>query len=738
MNRIQTCALALVALPLAAFAVETKTWTQGSQSDYEKAEIKRLSIRSDGRIMLAPVFEEVFDSSLPFLWALAEDSKGVLYAGGGGGSGSGAKLFRIDGTGKHSAFAELEGFGIQAIAIDQNDRVYAATSPDGKVWRVAAAGKAEMFYDPKSKYIWALVFDSKGNLFVATGDGGEIHKVTPDGHGSVFAKTEEIHVRSMAIDARDNLIVGTEPGGLIIRITPKGESFVLHQASKREVTAVAAAPDGTIYAAAVGTKAAVTTPPSIQPVPAPALQTTATPQAQTQAPARPVAQPAPPTLSPAAGAISGGSEVWRIAADGHPRKVWSDNQDIVYALAFDAEGRLLIGTGNRGRVYRLEAYPLYTLLLSATPSQVLVFAPGRGGRMHLATGNIGKVFRLGPGLAQDGYLESEPLDAGAFSYWGRITYYGATKGGEVRLETRSGNLDRPQKHWSAWSAAPLDGSGGRTASPPARFLQYRLTLRVSRDGESPQVDSVEVAYQAKNVAPVIEQIEPTPANYRFPPQPLTLTPSNNITLPPLGRKRPASSQTLTASAESGSATMQWAKGYVGVRWAASDENGDPLVYKLEIRGIHEREWKLLKDNIKEKQYAWDSTSFPDGEYQVRLTASDAPGNAPASALATTMESDPFVIDNTPPEISGLRSSISATDVEVRWRAKDALSVLTKAEYSVDGGDWLLAEPVTRLSDAQELDYAVKLAGLASGEHTVAVRVTDEFDNASVAKIVISR
>jgi hypothetical protein len=97
-----------------------------------------------------------------------------------------------------------------------------------------------------------------------------------------------------------------------------------------------------------------------------------------------------------------------------------------------------------------------------------------------------------------------------------------------------------------------------------------------------------------------------------------------------------------------------------------------------------------------------------------------------------------VIDNTPPEISGLRSSISATDVEVRWRAKDALSVLTKAEYSVDGGDWLLAEPVTRLSDAQELDYAVKLAGLASGEHTVAVRVTDEFDNASVAKIVISR
>ena len=78
--------------------------------------------------------------------------------------------------------------------------------------------------------------------------------MTPDGKGKAFFKSDETHVRSMTLDAQDNLIVGTEPGGLVMRVSPAGEGFVLYQMSKREVTAVAVAPDGTIYAAAVGNK----------------------------------------------------------------------------------------------------------------------------------------------------------------------------------------------------------------------------------------------------------------------------------------------------------------------------------------------------------------------------------------------------------------------------------------------------------------------------------------------------
>ena len=83
----------------------------------------------------------------------------------------------------------------------------------------------------------------------------------------MFFKSDETHVRSMTVDASDNAIVGTEPGGLVVRVSPAGEGFVLYQTPKREVTAVAVAGDGAVYAAAVGAKQAVLPAPS----PAPAL-----------------------------------------------------------------------------------------------------------------------------------------------------------------------------------------------------------------------------------------------------------------------------------------------------------------------------------------------------------------------------------------------------------------------------------------------------------------------------------
>src|ERR1035441_8046076 len=79
-------------------AGQTRTWTQGEAADFEKGNLKNLALRSDGRLTLAPATRELFDTTESYLWALARDSKGNLYAGGG----TSAKLYRIppDGKGK--------------------------------------------------------------------------------------------------------------------------------------------------------------------------------------------------------------------------------------------------------------------------------------------------------------------------------------------------------------------------------------------------------------------------------------------------------------------------------------------------------------------------------------------------------------------------------------------------------------------------------------------------------------
>ncbi len=733
MHRILIPTIFVLALVCPALCVSPETWRQSEFADFEKATLKNVSLRSDGRLSLAPAFTELLDSSLPYFWSLAEDSKGNVYAGGGGPGNPGARVYVIPPGGKGRVFADLDALEVHALAVDRADRVYAATSPDAKVFRIGADGKPELFYDPIAKYIWAMVFDAKGNLYVATGDQGLIHRVAPDGKGSVFYRTEETHARSLAIGTKGDLIAGTEPDGLVIRVSPEGKGFVLYETPKREVTSVTVASDGTVYAAAAGNKLPTSPAPQVPMIAAPAVPAAAGPQAPMPV-QTPVAAPPPPSMVPMQPPMAGGSELYRVDPDGYASRVWSHAQAIAYAVVLDDQNRPLIATGNKGAIYRVDSEVMSTLLVSATPKQVTGLLAGRQRSIYAATGNIAKVYRLGPDLEREGTIESDVLDASLFSLWGRLIYTGAADQGLLRFETRSGNLDRPRQDWSPWAPVKLDTDGGRVTSPSARFLQWKLTLTAQAANRSPSVDAVSVIYLPRNVPPVIQQIEMTAANYRFPAQALTITPSRTLTLQPMGRARRPT--TPVPMAESGILTMQYEKGQIGARWLASDENGDDLVFKVEIRGSQETEWHLLKDKIKERHLSWDSTAFPDGEYRIRVTASDSPDNPPGQELTAQLAGPPFLIDNSPPEIAGLTATRSGARLEARWRAKDAYSCLQEAEYSLDGGDWFVVEPTTKVSDSQQHDYVLTLTGLTPGEHTLAVRVTDDYDNQTVAKAIV--
>ena len=350
--------------------------------------------------------------------------------------------------------------------MDSRDRVYAATAPDGKVYRIAGNAKPEIFYEPKAKYIWAMTFNAQGDLFVATGDPGGIDRVTPDGKGKVFFKTNETHVRSLALDTSQNLIAGTDPSGLVLRVSPQGQGFVLYQMSKPEVTAVAVARDGSIYAAAVGTKGA--SAPARAESRSSCNRDGKRPRRRAgRTQARPA--PPPPSVGPPTG-VSGGSEVYRIEPNGNPMKLWSQSQDVVYAIAFDSEGRALIGAGNHGSLYRIESPTSYTALLTMPATQITAFQSGRDGRLFAATGNVGKVYEIGPALEHEGSIESDVFDASMFSLWGRVSFEARLHGGQIAIQTRSGNLDQPQENWSPWSA-PVDGVEGRANNVARRPLR---------------------------------------------------------------------------------------------------------------------------------------------------------------------------------------------------------------------------------------------------------------------------
>jgi len=725
MKRKHLISAALLCAVAAAWAVETKTWIQSEAAEFEQGTLKGVALGSNGRLSLAPVFRETYDPDAAHIWSLAADGKGGFFAGGTGG-----KVYHLDSSGKGRLYAELAGGEVYALNVDGRGILHAATSPEGKLYRLPG-GKPELLYDTKAKYVWAIVFDRTGALYAATGDPGQIHRVTAPGRGELVYDSGETHVRSMILDGAGNLVAGTEPGGLVLRVSPKGEGFVLHQTARREVTALVLGADSRIYAAAVGNKAAAGALPAAPPAQIPIQTQTATATAQVQnQPPRP-AQP-PATVGTGAPTIAGGSEIYRIDSDGYAQRIWTNAQQAIYSLALDPQGRLIAGAGNQGHVYRIDSERFSTRLLDLEPAQITAMVSAPNGAIIAATANPGKLYQVGPAMEKSGVIESDVFDAASFTYWGRLRWESLGEG-SVALETRSGNLDRPQKNWSPWTAVT---NGSRIASPAARFLQWRATL-TSPDGvKSPELLLVEAAYQAKNVAPLIDRIEITPYNYRFPaPSTISLSAGSNLTLPPIGQTR-RTSPSAGGIESSASQTMNREPGMIGARWRSVDANGDSMQYKIEIRGVGERDWKLLKDEVRDPRYAWDATAWADGRYILRVTATDLPDNLPAQALSAQIESEPFTIDNTPPEITDLTGRMEGNRIVLSWRVTDTLTPLSYCEYSVNGAEWKAAEPTTRLTDSLQHDYRVEIPKGEGTEFVIAVRAGDENENGSVRKIVV--
>ena len=761
-------ALALLAATVAAaaapvFAEHTRWWRQDSFEDFDKGTAKGVALRSDGKLFLAPRFSEFADANLAFLLALRADTKGNLYAAGG----SNAKVLRLDANGKATTVFESSELAAQALAMDSAGNLFVGTSPDGKVYKVTPSGQSSVFFDPKTKYIWDLAVDKDGTVYVATGDTGKIFSVAPDGKGQLFYSSGETHIRSLALDFSGNLLAGTEPSGRVLRIPkkPNSRAFVLYETPKREITALLQDAAGNLYVAAVGEK--ITVPPVQQPRPQPAE--TAPSQSFTisigptgnAVGTAPQAQPSP--FMPFR--IVNSSSVYQISPDGSPNELWSSRDEVVYALALLPNGKLIFGTGNDGAVIELEGNHVYSRLAKAASHQVTSIASGPGGKVYLAAANPGKVFSLGPDNETEGTFESQPFDAHIFSRWGRTEWWGENDaagkgagGARIQFYARSGNTSNPESDWSAWAGPYSNVSGDKLDCPPARFVQWKAVLRGGTADPAPEIDWVSVAYLPKNVPPEVTAIALQAPGVRV--QSITVQGAGAAAVPVQLRlpqpQAPLSSGNSAFSGGQGSgvATSPAAthfdvtpqassqKGYQSVLWTADDDNDDQLEYAIYFRAENDTNWMLLRDHLDSTFYSWDTTTMPDGAYYLKIVATDAPSNPAGEGLTAERESDRFVVDNTPPVIAQLTAELTgasgggAGTVRVRFQANASASFVTRAEYSLDAGDWMLVSPTGGLSDAQRENYDFPLRKVAAGEHTITVRVFDQFENVSSAKATV--
>lgn len=736
-------AAASLAAPRSIQAQGTHLWTQSSLDEFEHGMPEGVALTSDGHLREGPGLTLLTTTPSTFVWSVAVDKNGMAYLG----TESPAMVLRVNlRSGPHPVarpftLFETKDVSVQVVRIGPDGALYAATLPSGKVYKlnpdatakqdeatatvVFDASKAEpaegkgATQGAGAHYIWDMTFDSEGRLYIATGNPAAVYRVDvnrPGAQPEEFFKSDDAHIRSLAWDGKGNLIAGSDGSGLIYRIDSHGKGYVLYEAPKKEITSVAVGADGTIYAAGVGDKGHNPLPP----LPVQGVGTVSIT----------IVQPRSMEAANQSTTLPAGTDIYALSEGQAPRTLWSSKDDIVYALAMRPDGLLAL-SGNRGRIFRIQPDGSYADVAHLDAQQGLCVAaePGAGaqGGLLIGTGNTGKLVLLG--ATEKHEYASDVLDAGALARFGRIEVEPGSANYEIL--TRTGNVEQPVRGWTDWQ--PLND--GSVASPPGRFFEWKAVLR-----SGGVVGSVGVNYLPVRSAPVVDQLVVVPGARVN--QQAQSGGQQTVSITFQGAQSDSSDDASSAISAVKDRTA------VTVRWSAHDEDGDKLSYSVYLRGDGESTWWPLKKRITETAFSFDATQVPDGGYEVKVVASDAPSEPPGEALTGSKISDRFIIDTTPPTVSALNATAEAAAcdhapcaprVHVIFDATDGISPIARAQYSVDAGAWQFVAPVGGLSDAkhEHYDFVVPSPMLDANvsQHLITVRVYDRYGNVGLAKSV---
>jgi hypothetical protein len=289
------------------------------------------------------------------------------------------------------------------------------------------------------------------------------------------------------------------------------------------------------------------------------------------------------------------------------------------------------------------------------------------------------------------------------------------------VSTRSGNLSSPdQKGWSEWSEPlPAEQYLGVKA-PAARFLQYRLNFSTTDPKTTPVIDQVDVAYEMPNLAPRVTQVKFKADEDKA------------------AADAAAAAAGATPGGDSDATPKSRGTGVQTITWEASDPNGDSLLYDLYYRRGPRSPWIMLKDKVKDTTYKWDTRTVGDGEYEIKVVASDELANPVGSGKKGSRVSDPIFVDNTPPTIGDLKWVKAKNAVRVQLRAVDRASTVANVEYAVDSSDhWQAVLPSDNIFDSPEEAVVFTVPDLKPGQHQIAIRATDAHGNQAFESILVT-
>lgn len=677
--------LALLAAP--AQPATTAFWSTAGFQEFASGEAEGTSVRADGSVVLAPSFEALETEPAGYAWAATRGPDGAIYAV----TGTPGALIRVDGSGPETLLS-METADLPALAVAPDGRVFVGSAPGGVVSVVTPGGGSEVYFETGEGYIWCMDYSPVHGLIVGTGEAARVYSVRGPGEGEMVFESSEASITAVAV-AGGRVYAGTAGQGLLVDITPGERPRVLYDSPYEEITGIAVASSGSVWFTASSI-----------------LFEDVLDDRDDN------------------GATFGDGSVYNM--DGGVTELWEAIGVPLTCIGL-AGDEVLVGTGSSGEIHRIDRAGGRDLVGSLDAEEILAIA-AVDEEVLVATGRPGGVYLATSARGEKGTLVSTSYDAGSGARWGGLEVRAETPAGSrVLAETRSGNIEEPDETWSEWS--PVEGGlSGGIESPPARFVQWRLTLEAGRDDVTPVVREVRLSSRTENRPPrVTAVVVHGPAD------------AGAVTGPGLGggmvsQKLPGGLEvTYTSQEPLGSENLAaLVRGHRTAEWQADDPDGDRLRFNLFLGVEGADAWTLLAEEVESTAYTWDTTSMPDGDYVLRVVASDGIDNAADESAVGERRSAPFLVDLSPPELGRFEVKVKDGSLVVSGSVEDARSPIVSVDIALDYGDWKTASALDGLMDSRSEAYRGVLETTAGGPHVVAVRAVDRAGNVGVGRRVL--
>lgn len=666
------------------YPVEVKKKEINTFKAFQRGTFGGTGLDGKGSLFIGPKINDLQGPDREYYLGLAVDKTGGIYVG----TGHRAGIYKISppapGTSQTGAPTEVARFNeldVYALLVRANGEIFAGTSPDGKLYKIGKSKTKDTpvkeFFNPDEKFIWDIKEDITGNIIVAVGNTGGVYRVGKDGGAAKIFTSEDTHIISLYVSKSGSILAGSGDRGILYKID-NTKVKVLFDSPFEEIRGICEDNDGNIYfTASRGIKRQnILNNAQVETF----LDTKKKKKAKEE-------------IIPMETGI-----VYCRRTDGVVERIWGSVSEYIYSAGYDKKNdRVLIATGNSGRVYSIDKDGGFSIVYESEAAQVFKLEAMNGG-FAIITNNTASISRIEDVLNSNGTYFSEVYDLGIQSKLGKVYWDADTPTGtNVSLYVRTGNSNVTDDTWTKWSAPFTDSETANIDASGVRYFQVKVVLNSTNAAASPRLNDLRVFYVQSNLKPQLKKIViGKPAKNAPPPTPgKTDSPRKD-------------------------------KNYLTLAWSARDPNKDKLKYNLFLKKMSDRRWILFKEDITVSRAELSTRLFEDGKYLLKIEADDSLANPPGMAKTTELISSPFLIDSTAPEITGF----ALQGTRLTFTVNDKTSLVTGVFYSYDGKLWYPVFPVDLIADSKSEKFDFNLKGKKDNKY-IFIKVLDEFDNNKV-------